>query len=416
MSTLESVRNIVMDDYDYPLPEGRIALHPKPRRDACRLLVHEPDGKISHRRFVDLPDLLPERPLLVRNDARVINARMRFRKPTGAEIEIFLLEPFEPADYALVFQADRRCVWTCLVGNLKRWKEGALTKELLIGGRAVSLSALRGAARTGNSHFVEFEWDDPQVSFAQIVEAAGFIPIPPYLNRDSEQQDSVDYQTTYSRVAGSVAAPTAGLHFTPEVFSAIESREAKVRDVTLHVGAGTFQPVKSDTIGGHPMHSEVFSFSLGLVRDLIEAKESGRSVVAVGTTSVRTLESIPYLGRSLARGDTSLRCSQWDPYSESDFDTLEALRALESYMVSRDCDSLTASTSILIAPGFRWRIVDILITNFHQPHSTLLLLVGAFLDRSGSAPQAWRNIYREALANDYKFLSYGDSSLLFPLK
>lgn len=414
-----TVKQIQIADFDYPLPDERIARHPLAVRDSCKLLVSLPDGKIEHRHFSDLPGYLPEGSLMVCNDTRVINARMEFRKATGARIEVFLLEPIQPEDYVLMFQTRGECRWSCLVGNLKRWKEGTISKELKIGGRTVTLTAELGKDLPGNAHDVLFRWDDEEVTFASIVDAAGHIPIPPYLKRESEESDADDYQTVYARIKGSVAAPTAGLHFTPAVFDALRKRGVEVMPVTLHVGAGTFQPVKSASIGEHPMHTETFSVTLALVRALISVKESGRKVIAVGTTSVRTLESLPYLGAAIAEGDTELYVDQWSPYEgnvlSDDVPTVETLRSLEKYMTDNGVTSLTAATSIMIAPGFTWRITDIMVTNFHQPQSTLLLLVSSFLDRKLTFSPAWRVIYDEALRQDYRFLSYGDACLFFPL-
>ena len=420
---INKVKTIKIADFDYPLPDSRIARHPLAVRDACRLLVSLPDGKTLHKSFSDLPELLPEDSFLVCNDTRVINARIDFRKPTGSHIEVFLLEPVKPADYLLMFQMTGSCRWKCMVGNLKRWKENPLNKELEINGSKVTLSAFRGDPLPGNAHEIEFRWDAPDLTFASIIDAAGYIPIPPYLKRDSEASDSDDYQTVYARFKGSVAAPTAGLHFTPRVFDALKERNIQTLPLTLHVGAGTFQPVKSEEIGGHPMHTETFSITRSLIADLIRAKREKRKITAVGTTSVRTLESLPYLGAALAAGDSSMTVGQWWPYGEGcpnpPSDTLAALEAIESYMDSRNIPSLTGATSIMIAPGFEWRMVDIMVTNFHQPQSTLLLLVSSFLDRrfdpaSDKNPR-WRKLYDEALTLDYRFLSYGDACLLFPL-
>lgn len=412
--TLDEIKNIRIEDFDYPLPDDRIARHPLADRDACRLLVYD-GSAISHRVFRDLPSLLPPRSLMVMNNTRVINARMEFFRASGARIEIFLLEPREPRDYALAFQTKERCRWQCLVGNLKKWKEDCLEKHLMVDGREITLRAYRHEALDGGAHEVEFAWSDPDVTFASVVEAAGNIPIPPYLKRESELSDLSDYQTVYSRIQGSVAAPTAGLHFTPELLGRIGESGVDMREVTLHVGAGTFQPVKSEEIGGHPMHTEVFEVERSLVAALREALEERRPVTAVGTTTVRTLESLPLLGMLVAAGDTSMKVGQWDAYRD-DFraaDTVAALTALERYMENEGLDRLTASTAIMIAPGFRWRIVSGLVTNFHQPQSTLLLLVSSLLDGDAVAAPRWRDIYDEALAEGYRFLSYGDACLFF---
>lgn len=410
--TLQEIKNIRIEDFDYPLPDERIARHPLAVRDACRLLVSD-RGAISHHVFSQLPSLIPAGTLLVMNNTRVINARMEFFRASGARIEIFLLEPLDPRDYAVAFQTRGRCSWQCMVGNLKKWKEQSLEKALTIGGKEITLRAYRHDALPGNSHCVEFQWSDPDVTFASIVDAAGAIPIPPYLKRESEESDSTDYQTVYSRIQGSVAAPTAGLHFTPELLQQLRDNGTETREVTLHVGAGTFQPVKSDEIGEHPMHTEVFEVEFDLVRTLREAVETGRNVMAVGTTTVRTLESLPILGIRLMRGDESLKISQWEAYDDDDaaVDTAEALRALEKYMEENGETHLTASTAIMIAPGFKWRIVKGMVTNFHQPQSTLLLLVSSLLDGGNLADPLWKKIYTEALQGDYRFLSYGDACL-----
>lgn len=407
------VKEIRIEDFDYNLPDERIPRHPLQQRDACKLLLSRRDGGISHRRFSELAGLLPPGSLLVCNDTKVINARIAFKKATGARVEVFLLEPLDPSDYVVTFQTRGRCVWNCLVGNLKRWKEGDLLREVVTAeGETVTLRARRLYPTEGNAFAIEFLWDKGDVTFASLVEAAGFIPIPPYLKRESEQSDVSDYQTVYADVKGSVAAPTAGLHFTPEVFADLEAHAIPVEKLTLHVGAGTFQPVKSESIGEHPMHTETFAVSLRLVRRLIEWKRTGRPVVAVGTTSVRTLESLPYLGAAISRGEDAMHVSQWEAYQEDreGIDTLDALMAIEKRMEETGEEILTASTSIMIAPGFRWRIVDGMVTNFHQPQSTLLLLVSSFLGEAAGTPR-WRRVYDEALAHDYRFLSYGDACL-----
>ena len=421
---IEEIKDIRIEDFDYPLPDERIAKHPLADRDSCKLLCFE-DGHISHHTFSDLPDLLPEGALLVMNNTRVINARMEFHRASGARIEIFLLEPLDPRDYAVAFQTRSRCRWQCMVGNLKKWKDLYLEKELYIDGRKVTLRAIRHEALPGNAHAIEFEWDDEQVTFASIVEVAGNIPIPPYLNRKSEESDATDYQTVYSRIEGSVAAPTAGLHFTPGLLDRVRTHGIETWEVTLHVGAGTFQPVKSEEIGAHPMHRETFEVDLDLVRTLRKAIESKRPILAVGTTTVRTLESLPLLGIHILRNqpnlsenrqqktDKATEVDQWEAYGPDALavDTVDALKALEEYLEKEGEDHLQAATSIMIAPGFRWRIVDGMVTNFHQPQSTLLLLVSSLLDGSNLTDPAWRRIYQEALDHDYRFLSYGDACL-----
>lgn len=402
-----SVKDISIDDYDYPLPEQRIALHPLEERDACRLLVARQGGGMSDARFSDLPALLPKGALLVYNDTRVINARIRMRKPTGAQIEIFLLEPKAPADYERAFAARGEARWSALVGNVKKWKEGELEKSATLpDGTALTLRATLGGTLPGGEREVMLTWTPADTPFATVVEAMGHIPIPPYLNRESEASDTDDYQTVYSRAEGSVAAPTAGLHFTPALLERLAEAGVERAPLTLHVGAGTFKPVKADHIGDHPMHTEVFTVSRATLEALIRAKEEGRPIVAVGTTSVRTLESLPLLG--LSGGTDRLHLGQWDAYADEDTDTVKRLKSLLDLMDAAGTDSLTASTAIMIAPGFRWRMVDAMITNFHQPRSTLLLLVSSFLGRHGLD---WRDVYRHALAGDYRFLSYGDACL-----
>ena len=411
------VKEIKIEDFNYDLPDERIPRHPLRKRAACKLLLARPDGIISHRRFADLPGLLPTGSMLICNDTRVINARITFHKPTGSRIEVFLLEPLDPADYVLTFQTRSKCIWNCLVGNLKRWKNGNLSIEINPEGTdsPVILSATRLHPTEGNAHAIEFSWDNPDVTFASVVEAAGFIPIPPYLKRESEQSDASDYQTVYADAKGSVAAPTAGLHFTPEVFADLEAHNIPVGKLTLHVGAGTFQPVKSENIGGHPMHTETFSVSRQLISKLIAQKSGNHPIVAVGTTSVRTLESLPYIGAAIMRCDDNLHVGQWEAYDPEarSIDTVAALQAIADYLDCNGESTLTASTAIMIAPGFNWRMVDVMVTNFHQPQSTLLLLVSSFLGEKDGKPR-WREIYNEALREDYRFLSYGDACLFFP--
>ena len=399
-------RNIDIKDYNYPLPDEKIAKHPLAQRDACRLLVRSADASVSDRRFDELSGLLPDNALLIYNNTRVINARLRFHKPgvAGALIEIFCLEPESPRDYERSFAATGSCSWLCFVGNSKRWKEGPLTLDLKIDGKNVRLSAVR-AERRDNASVVQFSWDDSSVTFSKIIDAAGEIPIPPYLNRATEQSDTTDYQTVFNRIEGSVAAPTAGLHFTPRVLDEIDALGIPRRELTLHVGAGTFQPVKSDTIGDHTMHSEFICVDRALIEELAA---TGRKVIAVGTTSVRTLESLYHLGCMVIHGEKPCEVPQWYPYTDhgQDIPTPDALRALAGYLSENGLDRLVASTRIIIAPGYRYRVVRGMVTNFHQPKSTLLLLVSAFTGGD------WRRMYSEALRERYRFLSYGDAQLL----
>lgn len=401
-------RNIRIENFTYPLPDDRIAKHPLAQRDACRLLKF--DGSISDHIFSELPALLPQGSMLVYNNTRVINARLRFTKTTGAKIEIFCLEPLSPADYERSFASRGECSWICLVGNSKRWKEGMLTQPLSVGTKEVMLHAERmGQNPNGAESMIRFSWDDQTLTFSDIIAAAGEIPIPPYLNRESEKGDSTDYQTVYSHIEGSVAAPTAGLHFTPELLDRLRCEGFKTREVTLHVGAGTFKPVSSDTIGEHDMHSEFIAVKRDFIAELAET--IGKSpVIAVGTTSVRTLESLYHIGVAMLNGSWNDELDQWAPYAEhaNDAEPREALRAIVDYLDRTGQSTFYARTRIIIAPSYRYRIVNGMITNFHQPQSTLLLLVSALIG------EQWKNIYAHALDNDYRFLSYGDACLLFP--
>lgn len=402
---MENIKDIHIEEYNYQLPDERIARHPLARRDNCKLLVREHDGKISEHRFSDLPELLPADSMLVYNNTRVINARLRFRKGEGgALIEIFCLEPVEPRDYAVNFAMTTGCTWLCFVGNSKRWKQGELSTVVEVNGKSVTLTATR-LLKDGNASHVMFGWDNPEYTFAQIIEAAGEIPIPPYLNRSTETSDSTDYQTVYSHIDGSVAAPTAGLHFTPEVLDAVSHRGIPRRELTLHVGAGTFRPVKSEKIGEHEMHSEFIAVSRSLIEEI---SMSDRQVFAVGTTSVRTLESLYHLGCMYHQGLDMSELPQWYPYSEThpQLSVKDAMVSLLDYLDRNGLDTLIASTRVIIAPGYDYRIVKGIITNFHQPQSTLLLLVSAFVGGD------WKAMYDFALANDFRFLSYGDASLL----
>ncbi len=408
-SISSSPRHLRIEEFDYPLPEERIAVHPLETRDACKLLLRRPDGEISEHIFSELPSLLPEDSMLIYNNTRVINARLRFRKASGnahqkgALIEIFCLEPVEPADYSMNFASTSHCRWTCFVGNSKRWKEGPLNMTLEVGGQLV-LTASR-LSRQGNASVIEFSWDNPEITFSKIIEAAGEIPIPPYLNRATESSDSTDYQTVYSRIEGSVAAPTAGLHFTPAVLDEISRRGIPRRELTLHVGAGTFQPVKSEEIGEHPMHAEFISVPVELLREL---RDTSRKVIAVGTTSVRTLESLYHAGRLMLENRWDGEVPQWTPYESqaNEISPSEALEAIIRYLDATGSRTFIATTRIIIAPGYSYRIVSGMVTNFHQPKSTLLLLVSAFTGGE------WRPMYDYALAHDFRFLSYGDATLL----
>ena len=406
---MQKPQDIRIDEYDYPLPDERIAKYPLARRDASKLLLYK-NGQISESTFCHLPELLPDGSLLVCNNTRVIQARLHFRKETGALIEIFCLEPLDPCDYLMSFQTTGDCVWRCLVGNLRKWKTGRLSRTLSVEGREVTLHAERQDHTDSETHEIRFSWDNEGITFASLLEAFGELPIPPYLNRATEESDKETYQTVYSHVEGSVAAPTAGLHFTPEVFAALQEKGIPRLELTLHVGAGTFKPVKSQTIAGHEMHTEYISVS----RETLSALASStRRIIAVGTTSVRTLESLYYMGRTLVHNPEAtadrLVVEQWQPYDGTpDVSPREALLALIDYLDRRSLDRFVSATRIIIVPGYRWHIVQGLITNFHQPRSTLLLLVSALIgDR-------WHEVYDYALVHDFRFLSYGDSSLLLP--
>lgn len=393
-----------MCNYGYDLPDSRIAKYPLSERDSSKLLFYH-KGAIATQIFKDLPSLLPNDSCLVFNNTKVIQARLQFFKQTGSRIEIFCLEPLVPSAYDLVFQQTSTCTWKCMVGNLKKWKADALVKQVEIKGAPLCLQAER-LQTNGNTSSIRFTWDREDCTFAEVLDAFGELPIPPYLNRDTEESDKTTYQTVYSKIKGSVAAPTAGLHFTEAVLNDIEKSGSKRCEVTLHVGAGTFQPVKSEQIGGHTMHTEVIEVK----RDSIALlQQQLGSIVAVGTTSVRTIESLYYLGCRVASGNTEMVVEQWEPYQDAaTLSAYDALQALLDYLDAQGASTLHASTRIIIVPGYTFKLVKALITNFHQPHSTLLLLLAAFVGED------WRRIYQYALANDYRFLSYGDSSLLIP--
>ena len=406
---MQKTRDIRIEEFNYPLPDERIAKFPLSQRDRSKLLLYR-SGSVSESEFFHLPDLLPENSLLVFNNTKVIQARLHFRKETGALIEIFCLEPLFPNDYLLSFQSNRECVWACMVGNSKKWKSGTLSRTVIIEGKSVTLNADRLNAY-GNSFEIRFSWDNPQISFAALLDAVGELPIPPYLNRETKESDKETYQTVYSKVEGSVAAPTAGLHFTEDVLATLKEKCIPCLELTLHVGAGTFKPVKSETIEGHEMHTEFISVERSLI---VSLAETDRRIIAVGTTSVRTLESLYYIGRTLEYNPDAvpeeLKVGQWQPYDDTvaEIDYRKALRNIVDYLDRKGLSRLVTATQIIIAPGYTFKIVRGMITNFHQPQSTLLLLVSAFVDGR------WREIYDYALSHDFRFLSYGDSSLLLP--
>lgn len=400
-------KHIRIAEYNYPLPDERIARFPLAKRDESKLLLYK-NGVINESQFKHLPDFLPEGSLMVFNNTRVIQARMLFHKTTGAKIELFCLEPISPHDYALVFQETERCSWLCLVGNSKKWKEGTLEKEIMSGEKRTIIRAEKKDSY-GESHLIEFSWDNPDFTFAEILDVAGILPIPPYLNRETEENDLKTYQTVYSKIKGSVAAPTAGLHFTDEVLKDLDEKGFGREEVTLHVGAGTFKPVKSETIEEHEMHTEFISVNRSAIEKI---KAKAGNIIAVGTTSVRTLESLYYIGVILSKNPEAegeeLTVSQWMPYEEEN-NTLsvnDALQHILNYLDRHKADKLLTATRIIIAPGYNFKIVRGIITNFHQPQSTLLLLISAFVKGN------WKPIYEYALTHDFRFLSYGDSSLL----
>lgn len=404
---MNNIQKIAIAEYDYPLPDERIARYPLEQRDCSKLLLYK-SGNVGEDVFFNLPSYIPSGSLMVFNNTKVIQARLRFRKETGAQIEVFCLEPDEPADYQQIFQETQSCVWQCLVGNSNRWKGGELSQTITVAGKEVLLKVERVSCAAAVNR-VRFSWNGG-VAFAELLEAAGELPIPPYLNRRTEENDKKTYQTVYSKVQGSVAAPTAGLHFTPAVLGKLAEHGVECCEVTLHVGAGTFKPVKSELIADHAMHEEYIEVKRGLIAKLVDA---GGSAVAVGTTSVRTLESLYFLGEMVAENPgispEELHVGQWAPYGRvHELSTVDAMQALLDWLDRNGACKLHAHTQIMIAPGYKFRVVKAIVTNFHQPKSTLLLLVSAFIGGN------WRKVYDYALENGFRFLSYGDSSLLVP--
>lgn len=417
-------KHIHISDYNYDLPDSRIAKFPVSPRDTSKLLVYR-HGEISDDIFYNLPKYLPEKSLMVFNNTKVIQARMHFRKETGALIEVFLMEPAAPTDYELMFQTRGECSWLCMVGNLKKWKEGSLVRTFNVAGSTINFKAtmrrdIIDAKSGGTNYWVDFAWDNPQVSFAEILDAVGELPIPPYLNRETQDSDKTTYQTVYSKIKGSVAAPTAGLHFTDKVLAAIDAAGVRREELTLHVGAGTFKPVKSEEIDGHTMHTEYVCVRRDTLQTLLDYD---CCAIAVGTTSVRTLESLYYMGVKLEANpdaaEEDLHVCQWEPYEKADGTPVggnlvdgitpqKAISNIIAWLDKNNLKTLHSSTQIIIAPGYEYKIVKVLVTNFHQPQSTLLLLVSAFLKGD------WHNVYDYALSHDFRFLSYGDSSILIP--
>lgn len=399
------IRNININDYNYNLPDEKIAKYPLEERDMSKLLVFDGD-KIEEDRFCNISTHLPAGSLLLFNDTKVINARMIFEKETGARIEVFCLDPISPSDYAQAFAQNGRCSWKCLVGNSKKWKDGRLKKSIIVDGKNLDLYITR-VREIGNSFEILFEWDNPDICFSQIIDVAGNIPIPPYLNRNSEDIDKVRYQTVYSHYQGSVAAPTAGLHFTERVMGDLKKCNIQSDAVTLHVGAGTFQPVKTDNAAEHEMHTEHFIVKRTTIEKIVQYLGN---ITITGTTTVRTVESLFCVGAQVFENKDvdaeEFHVSQWEAYEYKDkYDAREILENLLSWMTAKGLEYIRCATQIMIVPGFRFRITDRLITNFHQPKSTLLLLLSAFIG------EEWRRVYKYALENNFRFLSYGDSCL-----
>jgi S-adenosylmethionine:tRNA ribosyltransferase-isomerase len=404
---MTELKNIKIEDFNYQLPDESIALYPLDKRDESKLLVFK-DSNISESNFKFVHDYIPENSLLIFNNTKVIRARINFKRSTGANIEIFCLEPHSPIEYQLSFVQRSECSWKCLVGNLKKWKEAFLEKEIICNGYTFTLKA-ELLERQTNYHIIKFSWNNQDFSFAEVLENAGIIPIPPYINRNVEDKDSSTYQTVYAKHKGSVAAPTAGLHFTENVFEKLKSKNIKTDEITLHVGAGTFKPVSSETIGEHEMHEELFEVSLQTINLLLE---NISNIVAVGTTSVRTIESLYWLGLKIHNGCIPTKkvflLKQWEAYETEPILTPEqSLVSIKNWLLENKLTHIKAYTQIMIVPSYKFKYIKAIITNFHQPQSTLLLLITALVG------EKWKEIYNYALNNDFRFLSYGDSSILF---
>jgi S-adenosylmethionine:tRNA ribosyltransferase-isomerase len=402
--TMENIQSISIEDYNYKLEDEKIAKYPINERDGSRLLVYQ-NKVISERTFRQIPELLDEKSLVIFNNTKVIQARLIFFKETGARIEFFCLEPYDPSDYALSFQQKGSCSWRCLVGNQKRWKQTEVHQIISTDNHYFTLTATPVKDEKSNQ-VIRFSWDDYSLCFSDILEILGKTPIPPYLKRESEDSDKIRYQTVYSKLEGSVAAPTAGLHFTDQVLKELKMKGIHVEEITLHVGAGTFKPVKSSLINEHEMHTEHFYIKK---ETIMLIKQQLKQVVAIGTTTLRTLESCYWIGLNLIRKEKDPTfISQWKPYENiQDVDLNDSLQAIIDYLDCNSLDMLEGSTQIMIVPGYKFKVTDVLVTNFHQPRSTLLLLVAAFIGKD------WKTVYNYALKNDFRFLSYGDSSVLF---
>ncbi len=405
--------DINIKDYDYPLPASRIAQFPPENRDKSKLLIWK-EGKITESVFSNIGDELPEGSTLVINDTRVIRARLIFSKNTGATIEVFCLEPLLPfTEIEAAFAQTASCTWKCLIGNVKRWKDGIIRKSFVVEGNSYTLSAEKKETLGDGCFSVQFRWEPSGLSFSEIIDRTGLVPLPPYITRASTNLDSSRYQTIYAAHEGSVAAPTAGLHFTEQTLQILKKKNISLKKITLHVGIGTFRPVSVDNVAAHSMHSEKISVGLSTIRDLI--RDIRKPVFAVGTTSVRTLETLYWLGVKLIKEGTARHpeIHQWDAY-EPGYDigipSMEALSALANYLVMTGSEKYTGGTELMIVPGYRFRIVDGMVTNFHLPQSTLLLLVAAFIGPD------WKSAYEYALQHDFRFLSYGDACLFFRRK
>lgn len=400
---MEQYKDIKISDFTYELPEERIAKYPLPNRDESQLLIWD-KGKINKDIFKNISRYLPENSMLIFNNTRVIHARINFQKETGSKIEIFCLEPEEPSDYQLAFAETKKVTWNCMVGNAKKWKSGVLTKLVETGGKSFTLNA-RKIAQAGNSFSIEFTWTG-NITFSEVIQHAGILPIPPYLKRETEDKDEETYQTVYAKIEGSVAAPTAGLHFTEEVLSNLSLKNIEKQEITLHVGAGTFQPVKSESISGHKMHNEQVEIGIEVLRSLLENPDN---LIAVGTTSVRSIESLYWLGLQLEENRFNPyhpEILQWEPYTrEANISAGKALQNIIYFLVENGEKAVRFSTQIIIVPGYDFKFISGMVTNFHQPQSTLLLLIAAFLGND------WQKVYDFAMNNDFRFLSYGDSNL-----
>jgi S-adenosylmethionine:tRNA ribosyltransferase-isomerase len=401
-------KEISIDSFTYNLDPNKIAQYPLDKRDESKLLVYQ-NGEIRDYIFFEIPEILPKDGLLVTNNTKVIHARIVFQKESGAKIEIFCLEPFKN-NYEEIFNSKATCDWICMVGNAKRWKGEPLLKNIKIADKNIQLEA-NLIQKEEDKFTIKFNWSDNEISFGELLTHGGILPIPPYLNRDTEESDKHQYQTTYAKKEGSVAAPTAGLHFTHQTFEKIRSNGIKTTELTLHVGAGTFRPVKALKMEDHEMHKERIYVSLESLRAIQQALEEGRPIISVGTTSLRSLESLYWIGVKIIVGkitDEEIEVLQWDAYElPQHFAPIKAIEAVIMHIVDYNKQELDGTTQLLIAPGYNFKITNALVTNFHQPGSTLLLLVAAFIGND------WQKVYNHALTSDYRFLSFGDSSLLF---